>query len=457
MNKNAQPPCRPPALLLITDLVVICRHLQLLTDAESRGLAVLAVVGPETPADRLAAHRADPAHPLSRATEVVHVPDCSLDTLVGAVHGLLRAYDVKALLNCGEVFAEPAGTLAEALGLPGPGAHAARVSRNKVLQRLAAPDLAPRWTLVGAEARAAARETDGDDGGAAEEALGRLLGDVPLPAVLKPAGRMSSSGVRAVDTLAELGAELAHYPEDETLLLEERARGAEYSVEALVYAGETVWAGVTAKDTNECATRWFTETGHTSPAPALGAADEARLLAANARLLDAIGFGTGMSHAEFRLGPDGVVLMEVAVRPPGDAITKLWHLASGRPLEPALLDLALGERPLVAPARRRARQLYLDHPHGALADVTCDETAASWITRDGAWPEFVPTTPDAPPRLCAVIVTREPGDRLGELTDSGGRAVSIVVDAPEGEDIHAVAERFAKTVRVRTQPNRSTP
>ncbi|GAA4891698.1 hypothetical protein GCM10023237_07150 [Streptomyces coeruleoprunus] len=319
-----------------------------------------------------------------------------------------------------------------------------------MLQRLAAPALAPRWTQVGPEARGAA--LDGDD-----DTLARLVGDVPLPAVLKPAGRMSSSGVRAVESLAELRTELAQYPQDETLLLEERARGAEYSVEALVCSGETVWAGITAKDTNECATRYFTETGHTSPAPALGAADEARLLDANARLLDAIGFGTGMSHAEFRLGPDGAVLMEVAVRPPGDAITKLWHLATGRPLEPALLDLALGERPLVAPQRRRARQVYLDHPHGELADVVCDDAPVSWITRDGAWPEFVPTTSDAPPRLCAVIVTRDTGDTLGDLTDSGGRAVSIVVDAPGDEDIHAVAERFAKTVRVRTHPNRSTP
>ncbi|MFE5868447.1 acetyl-CoA carboxylase biotin carboxylase subunit family protein [Streptomyces roseifaciens] len=367
--------------------------------------------------------------------EAVHVPDCELDTLLAGVRTYLTDYDVQAVLNCGEVFVEPAGALAEALGLPGPGAHAARVCRHKVLQRLAAPHLAPHWAMLGR----------------AEQAPAAADAWQSFPAVLKPAGRMSSSGVRSVANAAELRTELAQYPPDEMLLLEERVHGAEFSVETLVYEGEILWSGITRKNTNEDGTRYFTETGHTSPAPGLSPAEEARLLEANASLLRAISFRTGMSHAEFRLSGERVALMEIAARPPGDAITKLWHLATGRPLEPALVDLALGQRPDIPAPRRRARQIYLDHPVGVLADVECaEDVPVSWVSKDVAWPHFASVEPDAPARLAAVIVTREAGQELGEWSDSGGRAVSVVVDGPLGEDLQVAAERLAKAVHITT-------
>ncbi|MFF8789287.1 ATP-grasp domain-containing protein [Streptomyces sp. NPDC015125] len=431
MNPNAP---LTPAVVVVTDLVVFSRHLDLIAEIEHRGLRALFVFGPETPADQLARHRGDPRHPLSRATEVVHVPDCELDTLLAGVHTYLTDYQVRAVLNCGEVFVEPAGALAEALGLPGPGAHAARVCRHKVLQRLAAPGLAPRWTMLGRAGQAAAVAASWQE----------------FPAVLKPAGRMSSSGVRSVDDTAELHAELAHYPPDEMLLLEERVHGPEFSVETLVHEGDILWSGVTGKNTNENGTRYFTETGHTSPAVGLTPAEESLLLEANASLLRAISFGTGISHAEFRLDGGRVILMEIAARPPGDAITKLWQLATGQPLEPALLDLALGRRTAFPAPRRRARQVYLDHPRGVLHGVDCSEgVPVSWVTTDGAWPRFEAVAEDDPACLSAVIVTRAIGQELGELSDSGGRAVSVVVDGPLREDLDAAAQRLVKTVHIR--------
>ncbi|TQM85362.1 ATP-grasp domain-containing protein [Saccharothrix saharensis] len=414
-----------PAVVVVTDLVVLCRHLDLVAEIRGRDLEPVLVFGPETPAAELAARRADPAHPLSSVTEVVHVPDYGLDTLLGAVVGLGDRLDVRGIVSCGELFVDAAGALAQALGLPGPGGQAARVARNKLLQRLTAPSLAPRWRLVGPD-----RRVEWDE----------------FPAVLKPIGRMSSSGVLEVGSRAELDAALAATPGDELLLVEERVRGPEYSVEALVHDGEVVWAGVTAKRTNESGTAFFTEMGHTSPAGGLDARQEDLLLDANAVLLDALGFGSGMSHAEFRLDGGRVVLMEVAARPPGDAITKLWLLSSGAPLEPALLDLALGVRPKPPARLRRAQQVYLDHPRGVLRDVRCDAAEVSWITDDGRWPGFAPAQPDAPARLCAVVVTRRRGDVLGEVADSGGRSVSVVVDCPLGEDVDEVGARFAGTV-----------
>ncbi|MFJ8054677.1 ATP-grasp domain-containing protein [Streptomyces sp. NPDC096142] len=423
------------AVVVITDLVVLAKHLRLLDAAEQRGVTPLFVLGPETPAAELARHRADPAHPLSRLRDedLRHVTDTSLDTLLRAVTPWLRERGVRAVLNVGEVFVEAAGALAQTLGLPGPGTHAARVCRNKVLQRLAAPALAPRWTLLDASRPTAA---DGWDA---------------YPAVLKPASRMSSSGVRAVTGPAAVARLLPDYGPDELLLLEERVDGREFSVESLVRDGAVLWAGITAKDTNESATAFFTETGHTSPAPHLTPDQERLLLRANTEFLRAVRFGTGMSHTEFRLTPDDrVVLMEAAARPPGDAITRLWRLATGMDVDAALLDLALGADPATAPPRRRARQVYLDHPQGLLADVTADGMSVHWVGEQGRWPDLPPVPEDAPAQGHTVLVGRHHGDLLGDQSDSQGRSASVVLDAPLDADLDAAESRAVRSVTIHT-------
>ena len=423
------------AVVVITDLVVLAKHLRLLDLAEQRGVTPLFVFGPETPAEELARHRGDPAHPLFRINneDLHHVTDTSLDTLLRAVAPWLRERAVRAVLNVGEVFVEAAGALAQALGLPGPGTHAARVCRNKVLQRLAAPALAPRWTLLDAS-----RSTAADDWDA-------------FPAVLKPASRMSSSGVRAVAGPAAVAPLLPDYGADELLLLEERIDGREFSVESLVREGRVLWAGITAKDTNESGTSFFTETGHTSPAPRLTPDQERLLLGANTDFLRSVWFGTGMSHTEFRLTADNrVVLMEAAARPPGDAITRLWRLATGMDLDAALLDLALGNEPATAPPRRRARQVYLDHPRGLLADVTAGDVPVHWVGEQGRWPDLPPVPREAPPRGHAVLVSRHHGDVLGDQSDSQGRSVSVVLDAPLDADLDAATARATRSVTIHT-------
>ncbi|WP_170918216.1 ATP-grasp domain-containing protein [Pseudonocardia sp. Ae150A_Ps1] len=398
-----------PAVLLTTDLVVLCRHLNLIAEIRTRGYEPVVVLGPETSSDELTRRRADPTHALHDAVEIVHLPDYSFETLLTATTNLGQRVEIGAVLNCGELFVDSAGALAEALGLPGPGGRASRIARNKPLQRLSAPGLAPRWLPLG----------PGRDPAAADDWQ-------HYPAVLKPVGRMSSSGVRAINSPADLSTALQGYPAGEFLLLEQRVGGPEFSVESLVHDGEVVWADVTAKTTNESTTSYFTETGHVSPAAALNDVGRETLLDANTALLAAMSFGTGMSHAEFRLSDDGgrAVLMEVAARPPppGDAIMRLWQLSSGAAIEPDLVDLALGRRiPPRRTRRRWAQQVYLDHRRGRLRDVLSDEAPVSWITDDD------------PPRLCAVVVTRSRGEPLGLSTDPIETSPDVTPNA------HAVA------------------
>ncbi|MFE9853319.1 acetyl-CoA carboxylase biotin carboxylase subunit family protein [Streptomyces sp. NPDC005576] len=431
-----------PTVIVITDLIVLAKHLRLFGAAEQRGLTPLFVFGPETAAEELARHRGDPEHPLSGLPDedVRHVTDTSVETLLNGVTSWLRDRSVRAVLNVGEVFVESAGALAQTLGLPGPGTHAASVCRNKVLQRLAAPGLAPRWTLLAPGADAPAGDWN------------------VYPAVLKPASRMSSSGVRAVHGPDAVPPLLPDYGPGELLLLEERITGREFSVETLVRDGAALWTGITAKDTNESGTSFFTETGHTSPAPDLTPAQEESLLGANAEFLRVVRFGSGMCHAEFRLTAEGrVVLMEAAARPPGDAITRLWRLATGMDVDAALLDLALGDEPYTAPPRRRARQVYLEHPRGLLADVTAPDMPVHWVSDRGRWPDLPPLPRDAPSRGHAVLVSRHRGDLLGDLSDSGGRSVSVVLDGPLHEDLGDVAASASAGTTIHTaEPSLAT-
>jgi biotin carboxylase len=421
---------RPPAVLFMGDLVIVARQARLIADARRRGYAPLLVVTPHTDPARLAACRADPSHPLSALEEVVEVADAKVDDVLPGIQPLLRRYDVRAVLCIGDFFVEPVGIVGDCLGLPGAGAAASRISRNKLLQRTALPDLSPAFQVV----TPAGRSTVDVDA-------------LEFPVVIKPVGRFSSLGVRQVDRGGELRPILATYPEDETLLVESRVVGPEFSVEALTQDGDVLWAGVTGKRTNESTGIYFTEMGHTSPAE-LSEEDTAALLAANAEVLRRLRFRDGITHAEFRLSARGPVLMEVATRLPGDGITFLWELATGRPLEPVMLDLALGVATSYPAPRRRAAQLYLEHPYGPLADVASVGAPVSWVTRDDRWPDFVPLEPAAPARGHAVLVTQEVGTVLGPQTDSEARSVSVVVDAPLGTPVAPVAEEYARTVRI---------
>lgn len=425
----------PQAVLFMGDLVVLARQARLFTETRRRGLAALVVVSAQTDMELLERARTDETHPLSTLTEVVQVPEASVASVTPAVQPLLRRYAVQGVMSVGEPFVEPAGVLADTLGLPGAGAKAASVCRNKLLQRFAVPEFSPYFEAVPAKQRSDFR-----------------LPEERFPAVVKPAGRFYSSGVRSVSTHDELVAALSAIEEHEIALVEARARGREFSVEALVQGGEILWSGVNAKESNEHVSDYFTELSHTCPAD-VPASEEDALLEANREVLRKVGVRDGITHAEYRLGEDGgVTLMEVAARLPGDAITFLWELATGQPVEPVLLDLALGVPTAYPEPRRRSRQHFLPHPHGALADVTADGIEVAWPSRDNRWPVFGVLEADAPATAHSVLVGRMPGDVLGDQVDSGHRSASLLIDTPLDADLDTETERAAERVEIVVDP-----
>lgn len=214
-----------------------------------------------------------------------------------------------------------AAAIAEHFGLPGAGVDAARTLCDKLRLRAAqaaAGMPVPRW-----------EEVHGPDDVAAFAGGGAC--------VLKPAQRQASLGVLLLEPGADPheawrecvgvdeGRQVAHRPMSWRYLVEERMEGPEFSTECLVTGGRLRFVNVTAKRT--LPGRHPVELGHTLPAADGRPGSDWH--AAAAELVRAVGFSTGILHAEWIVTGAGPRLVECAARPPGDRILELVDLAYG--------------------------------------------------------------------------------------------------------------------------------
>lgn len=278
-----------------------------------------------------------------------------------------------------------AALIAEEFRLPGPGLRAALTSRDKTLQRALFERRGiaqPRWHHV----------HDLDEGVRWLATCGR--------AVAKPPDRGGSEGVQLVASPAEL--RMWHSAvQPTTFLLEEFIEGPEYSVELLLQAGVPVFVNVTAKRTTGAPQ--FVEVGHVAPAR-LAQGDGARMRSSAVAVVDALGMPSGIAHVELRQTAAGPVVMEVAVRTPGDYIMEMigaaWgidlfeqviRVACGRPVARAATPVGAAE--VIFPdadeiARSRIAELQKPWPAGVvLSTVTAATAATGWtdsLSRGGA-------------------------------------------------------------------------
>ncbi|MFI6980921.1 acetyl-CoA carboxylase biotin carboxylase subunit family protein [Embleya sp. NPDC050154] len=428
---------RPKAFILTGSFPVIRRNPLYLTELSGRGLEIL-VITAESYREQATAAMADTSNPASQITEIAYVTGDF--TVQGAfVAGAIartaawrEAYTIVGAYAVGDYLAEPTGLLADGLGVRSPGLRASRACRSKYLQRWYAADLGPASLTIPAGERASVD-----------------LGAVRFPAVVKPASRASSSGVETVDDVAALRERLASYPDHEVVLVEEKVLGPEFSVESLVQDGAVVFASVTDKVTTDSHTHTFVEMAHSVP----GVREDLReaLVTANRRLVEALAFENGIAHSEWRVGDDGLPrLMEVAARTPGDGLLTLYQLATGRPLEPEILRVALGEPAGYPRPHRYTRQVYLEHRPGTLEDVVLDwpDVRPEWIGDSGVWPDIKPGGPGEEPTLRAVLVLQKRGASLVPLANSDDRSVTFFIDAPTPDGLDALEQRVRAAIRI---------
>ncbi|MCB5180568.1 ATP-grasp domain-containing protein [Streptomyces antimicrobicus] len=432
---------RPAAFLLTGSFLAICRAPRYLEELSRRGLKIL-LITPAVWRDQARAALREPGHPAAALDDIAFV-EGSVDRegsftagVVAAVRGWESRYDIIGVYAAGETLVEPTSLIADALNLPSPGLRAGRVCRSKYLQRLHLGEFNPYALVV----------PPGDRSGTD-------LSGVPFPAVVKPATRHSSSGVQTVTDAEQLAALLATYPEHETILIEEKVQGQEFSVEALIQHGRIVWDSVTVKGTTDVHADTFVELSHTVSG-AVGL-ERKTLLAANKCLLHLLDFQDGMTHSEWRLDAQGhPKLMEVAARTPGDGLTVLYHLATGRPIEPEIIKIALGETADYPKPVRHARQVYVEHEPGILEEVSVDWPGVSveWAGEGDLWPEVPVGLPDDPPTLRAVFVQKEKGSYVGPLRSSEDRVANFFIDAPNSVALDELEAKVRAAVTVRTAP-----
>lgn len=197
--------------------------------------------------------------------------------------------------------------------------------------------------------------------------------------VVKPADYGGSGGVRIVQHPAEFDLAVRQALElsfSGRAVVDRFLPGPEYSVESVTWApGDTQVLGVVEKRTTPppfCA-----ETGQRVPAR-LPDADRDRLAAEAVRVLDKLGMECGVSHAEFKLTPDGPVLLEVAGRPAGDQIPRLIELVTGWNIYVAEVAAVAGKRiDPVAPAAEAAAVHFFTGDGGPVVYRPIDVAEAS--------------------------------------------------------------------------------
>uniref|UniRef100_A0AAU3GR53 ATP-grasp domain-containing protein n=1 Tax=Streptomyces sp. NBC_01401 TaxID=2903854 RepID=A0AAU3GR53_9ACTN len=324
---------------------------------------------------------------------------------------LSAARQVAAVVPGLEYAVPAAAALAEKLGLPGATEAAAQALRDKVRLREVAGAGGvrnPRW-----------REVHGP------EDILDFAGDGPV--VVKPANRQASVGVQLLDSVDaataaaawERTSSAAEYeqvpdrPLDWRFLAEERLQGAEYSVEALVRGGEIVFENVTAKTV--IPGPYPVELGHLLPAP-LDQDTKAAFDTATRSLVDALGFRTGILHAEWILTGSGPTLVECAGRCPGDYLIDLIDLAYDTKIRLTLIDLLAG-RPVTLPstAQRTSAIRFLAAGAGTVTGVVGEDTAK------------------ALPGIHAVEVDVEAGQEVRPWASSWDRAGHAIATGPDAD------------------------
>ncbi|MEV0963205.1 MULTISPECIES: ATP-grasp domain-containing protein [unclassified Streptomyces] len=319
-------------------------------------------------------------------------------------------------------FAEPhvlaTALVQHRLGVPGPGLAAATVSRNKALQRgefhrAGLPQPGHRHTVRLSDASAWALER--------------------LPVVVKPVSLQGSMGVERIDTAEQWQDAVRRRDDEGPLLVESYVEGPEYSVEALVRDGQVLFTNLTRKETTGAPffVELFHEAGHGAHRPVLRkAADElCRGVVAT------LGLDTGIAHLEFRArADDDLVIMEVAVRTPGDHILEIISLAYGFDVYEACLRLALGEQPRLPPADRAAARsagsLFLG---AGRAGVLAALDVTDWAAREG---------------VVHHAARMAPGAAVRPAENSGDRLAYAVLDCPDPTELAALAARLRAAARV---------
>ncbi|SEM58918.1 ATP-grasp domain-containing protein [Streptacidiphilus jiangxiensis] len=342
--------------------------------------------------------------------------DLALATdLVTALH---RHRPFDRIVSQAEIGQIPAAHLTDVLGLPGNGLSVVETLHDKwrLRQLLNARGIGPvaAEVVTAPEPVLAFLERHGD-------------------AVIKPLTGSGSLGVRMVADAAGALAAWAWAQESglDRLLVEERLRGPEFSVESFSSEGRHEIVAITGKHTGG----GVVELGHVVPAP-LGEEQARSITALTEAALDAAGLTVGPAHTEVILTEQGPRIVEAHARRGGDSIPELVELVYGVDLESLAYAVATGPIPSTQaspPAGAAAIRFLVAEP-GEVVEISGVEAA------------------ERIPGVVRVRLDVAVGDLVHELAWSDDRCGEVLVTAPDAAAAVALAAAVADTVVIRTRP-----
>lgn len=356
--------------------------------------------------------------PAALAERFYRVPGGHEESWAGAVAAAVAERVPDGLIGFAEPQVVAAALAQQRHGLRGPSLHAAVVSRNKALQR----------ALFGAHGVPQPEYLHVARLGEARDWMRRHL-----PVVVKPLSLSGSQGVELIRTPEEVEDVVARRAGEGQLLVETAVEGPEFSWEALVREGEVLFENVTAKETTP--PPYFVELVHRCGHD-LGPESAAQVRELTSGVLRALGMDTGLVHLEFRMSATGPVLMEVAVRTPGDYLPDAIGLTFGFDLYEAMVLLSVG-LPLPALPERpvsHAATVFLTAAPGTITGIEgLDEVRAH-------------------PAVVRVRPRKGVGDTVQPLTSSGRRLGHVLIDAGSPTEREDAVKFVRETLRFTVTP-----
>jgi biotin carboxylase len=395
---------------------------ELMRKARNLGLRVVAI---HTPATFRSAHAE-----LSDGAVLVDYTDWRmLRPFVVAAQEAFGGF--AAVLSNLEPGLEPAGRIAELLGLRGNPHLVSHRLRDKLAMREHLRDS----HVMGIPA---APVTDA----AALQDFGRRHG---FPLIVKPVDGSASLGVMLAGDATDLDRvwmavqglrgsrehEFAEFFPLDRFIVEQYVSGVEYSVEALSFDGRHVVVAVTEKFTLP----GFVEVGHALPAR-LDADDESTIVESVTRFLDVMGVRQGPTHTEVKLAAGEAHVIESHTRTGGDRIADLVEHAFGVDLEAYAVAWAAGLWPKLEqrpPQLAAAATRLLAAEPGEVVDV-CGLKEAR-----------------AMPGIVEATVSVAAGDSVRPLRASWDRVGQVIATAADTGTAIARCEAAAALIHVRTQ------
>lgn len=168
-----------------------------------------------------------------------------------------------------------------------------------------------------------------------------------FPVIVKPTDRSGSRGIMKLERQEDIPTALQASIDqsfEKKAIVEEFIDGPEYSCESVSFEGHHYVIAVTKKFTTDAP--HFIEIGHMEPSDLTQAQLQA-VYREIPRALDALHITLGISHAEFRMGPDGMPrIIEIGARMGGDCIgSDLVMLSTGKDFLRMTIETALGLPP----------------------------------------------------------------------------------------------------------------